>query len=782
MQGSILILIYNAARDHITTQSGEVLVETSRNFHRWLDDTASRLTDSSVILAADFGFRSAIASADIPTIRSALQNASNRIDANSMMLIDLDGRIACDPFARSAEGKAFPFRSMLREATIGEQASSIVVLRERILQFVVVPIQAPDLIGWIGVGVEVDDTEAARLKAHSTLPIELTFAYSSDQRSWRTSATTVALEWAPSLAKMFTDIGAHHARGNAVGPLSNVPIGGDSFTTLVEIVDTPSESPAVGVALQHSLSAALAPHRPLFVLLIIVAIIGFLVTAMVALLIARGVTRPIRNLDLVAKQMRAGNYPEPVAVKGADEISHFGRTFNDMVKEISQRQRRIEYQAAYDGITDLPNRKRFERLLSEAIEDAASTPRLAIFLISLENFFEINNTLGHEAGDRLIADAAKRLRNCLKKGDLLSRFGHEKFAVLVEFKGDAMVELIAGRINLAFEAPFAVANVNVDVTVAIGVAYFPEHGTDHRTLLRRVEIAIESAHTSIQGYEIYDSDNDPYTAERLSLMSDLRQGMDSDELVLHYQPKVDLPGETVSQVEALVRWHHPKHGNVPPDSFIGIAERTGHIRKLTRWVLKQAIADCSEWHRLGQPLSVCVNVSAADLIDPALPSFIMQELVAHDLGTHAIILEVTESAVMERPQLAIELLRRLAAMGLHIAIDDFGTGHSSMTYVQLLPATELKIDRSFITDVVCNRNDEIIVRSTIELAHNLGMKVTAEGVEDADTVRLLTTLKCDFAQGWHYTKALPADELIEFVRHRNGDGLEKSACKVRSIR
>lgn len=645
-----------------------------------------------------------------------------------MMLIDLDGSIVADLREDRSNESVFPFHRMLHEADANGQAVSIVVLNNTILQFVLVPIRAPDPIGWIGIGVEVDDIEAARLQAQSTIPLEMTFAFLSDHHGWSTAATTLAEKWVPSLPAIFTE--AHVARDNKgeLELLPNVPLGDDTFTTLVEVIATSDGSLAVGVALQRSVRAAMDPHRPLFVALIAVVIVGFLFTALVALIIARGVTRPLRILDSVAKQVRAGDYPEPISEDGADEISHLSMTFNDMVKEMSERQRRIDYQANFDDITTLPNRNQFENRLISAI-DSNNLPRpMALLLINLENFFEINNTLGHQAGDKLIADAAKRIRNCLKNDDVLARFGHDKFAVLVEHKGDHMIELIADRINMAFEAPFAISKVNVDVIIRIGVSCYPEHGSDYRTLLRRVEIAIESAHTSARGYEVYDRAKDPYTSERLSLMSDLRDGIENDELRVNYQPKVTLPGEIVTQVEALVRWHHPEQGELSPDDFIAVAERTGHVRNLTRWVLKQAIADCSRWHKMGQQMRVGVNVSAVDLTDTGLAPFIMQELIAHDLSTSAIVLEVTESAVMERPEVAIGLLRRLSAMGLHIAIDDFGTGQSSMAYVKRLPATELKIDRSFITDLVHNRNDEIIVRSTIELAHNLGMKVTAEGV------------------------------------------------------
>ena len=403
-------------------------------------------------------------------------------------------------------------------------------------------------------------------------------------------------------------------------------------------------------------------------------------------------------------------------------------------------------------------------------------------VINLENFTEIDNTLGHELGDKLLGDAALRIANTLKKSDTICRFARDKFVIFTRDAADSTIELIAGRVHLAFDAPYSISDVNIDVGVQIGVAVYPEHGHDHRTLLRRMEIAAESARVCFQAYAMYDPAEDRYTADRLALMNDLREGLERGELELHYQPKVSLQTGGIAHAEALMRWHHSRRGSVSPDEFIGLAERTGFIRRLTRWALTRAIEDCRDWRKRGFPITISVNVSAKDLVDSTLPSFIIHELARCELDTDAIVLEITENAVMEQPELAIELLKALSTMGLQISIDDFGTGQSSMAYLKQFPAKELKIDKSFVTELATSRDDQIVVSTAIRLGHDLGMKVTAEGIEDAASAEFLKAHDCDFGQGWHFARALPKAELTELLNEWNGQLEASRSANVATLR
>ena len=782
VQGITIALVYTTTRNHITEQSHKALVATSNNFEHWLDETVARLADSSLILAADFGFRRSIASRDTMTIRSALENASARINADEIMLIGLAGNILVAPMASQVEHSPFPNADLLKRARSDGQAAALIEFGGKVLQFVVIPVSAPDVIAWIGIGVEINDAEAARLKQQSTIPVDVTFAYNKQGGRWIPVATTLMQERVRELPGALASLLAEREPSSTKTNPQNLELDGESYATSIELLNRSEFGSQVGAIIQYSLNAALDPHRPLFVFLIMLALIGFVVTAFAAVALARDITRPIHALDQAARRIQAGDYVTDIAVSGPEEIGRLANAFNEMVAGIVEREKHIEHQAIHDELTGLPNRQFLERRIGEEIKRFDEDNGFALLVINLENFTEIDNTLGHELGDKLLGDAARRIANTLKKSDTVCQFARDKFVIFTCDAVDSTIELIAGRVHLAFEAPYSISDVNIDVGVQIGVAKYPEHGHDHRTLLRRMEIAAESVHVCFQAYAMYDPAEDRYTAERLALMNDLREGLERGELELHYQPKVSLQTGGIAHAEALMRWHHPRRGSVSPDEFIELAERTGFIRRLTRWALTRAIEDCRDWRERGFPITICVNVSAKDLVDSTLPSFIIHELARCDLDTDSIVLEITENAVMEQPELAIELLKALSTMGLQISIDDFGTGQSSMAYLKQFPAKELKIDKSFVTELATNGDDQIVVRTAIRLGRDLGMKVTAEGIEDAASAEFLKAHGCDFGQGWHYARALPKAELTELLGEWNEQLEASKSANVATLR
>jgi EAL domain-containing protein (putative c-di-GMP-specific phosphodiesterase class I) len=297
------------------------------------------------------------------------------------------------------------------------------------------------------------------------------------------------------------------------------------------------------------------------------------------------------------------------------------------------------------------------------------------------------------------------------------------------------------------------------VGASVGVALFPLHGDDPEALMRRAEIAMYVAKTSRSTFEVYSTEQEHYTKDRLALFADLRKAIEAGDLSLHYQPKVALPAGEVVGVEALARWHHPERGSVPPDVFVPLAEHTGLVRRLTTSVLDMALAQCRVWADHGLDLPVAVNLSVRDLLDPGLPVQVMELLDRYDLGPDSLQLEITESSMMDQPARALDVLNALADLGLELAIDDFGTGYSSLAYLQRLPVRQLKIDRSFVTGMSDNENDAAIVRSTIDLGHSLALTVVAEGVEDAGSIDLLSGAGCDLAQGYHVARPMPGDEI-----------------------
>jgi len=438
--------------------------------------------------------------------------------------------------------------------------------------------------------------------------------------------------------------------------------------------------------------------------------------------------------------------------------------------DITERKRSeqlLEHQAHHDALTNLPNRTLLRERLAQAIRVAdRDGGKVALLLMDLDRFKEINDTFGHPYGDLLLQQLKPRLQGAVTGNDTVARLGGDEFACVLLDTDEAGAKATAQRILCSLETPFALEEYRLNVDVSIGIALYPDHGTEINSLLRRADVAMYVAKQSGNRYAVYDPDEDTYTTKRLSLISDLRSAIDNDEFLLHFQPKVNLRTHQVGAIEALVRWQHPKHGFLPPGEFIPLAEQTGLIGPLSLWVLNAALRQVSEMHRLGFDLRVAVNLSARNVQDLDLPQVIAQLLCEYDVGADSLILEITESAVMENTEDAIANLKELRRMGVRLSIDDFGTGYSSLTYLKRMPVHQVKIDRSFVMDMAANSDDAKIVRSIVDLGHNLGLEVVAEGVENQATLDLLAASGCDLAQGYFISRPLIAEALITWLQER----------------
>jgi diguanylate cyclase (GGDEF)-like protein len=426
--------------------------------------------------------------------------------------------------------------------------------------------------------------------------------------------------------------------------------------------------------------------------------------------------------------------------------------------------RRLRHLALHDGLTDLPNRSLLYRRAERALRGDSLA---ALLLIDLDRFKEVNDTLGHDHGDELLIEVAGRLRAVLRRSDVLARLGGDEFAVLLgDLPNRGAVAELAGRLQAALRRPFALRGIAVELEASIGVALWPDHGDDVVTLVQRADVAMYEAKRSQSGLETYTPERDPYSADRLGLLAELRRALAEGELVLHYQPKVELEGGAVIGVEALVRWQHPVRGLLGPDEFVPLAERTGTVTELTRWVIDTALAQCRSWRDAGIELPIAVNLAAANVLDVGLPDSVAEALRRHGLEGSSLECEISEHTMMADPVRATDVLSDLRGLGVRLSLDDFGTGHSSLAYLKRLPLDELKIDRSFVAGMADDDNDAVIVRSTIDLARNLGLVVVAEGVETEAIMRELTDLSCDIAQGFFVSRPLPAAELEAWLRRQ----------------
>jgi diguanylate cyclase (GGDEF)-like protein len=436
--------------------------------------------------------------------------------------------------------------------------------------------------------------------------------------------------------------------------------------------------------------------------------------------------------------------------------------------------RRLRHQALHDELTNLPNRA----LLYDRIEQALGSVErgggmAALLLIDLDRFKEVNDTLGHDHGDELLEEVARRLQEAVRRDDTLARLGGDEFAVLlasVPNRG-AVVEL-AGRLQDVLARPFALRGVVVVLEASVGIAICPDHGRDVNVLVQRADVAMYEAKRSRTRIETYSPDRDPYSAERLRLLGELRSAIEEGQLVLHYQPKVALGRDQVIGVEALVRWDHPRHGLLPPGEFVPLAERTGAIADLTEWVLDTALSQCRTWRDAGLDLPVAVNLAAPNLVDAGLPDLVAELLARWEVPGDRLECEISEHTVMADPRRALDVMERLRGLGVRLSLDDYGTGRASLAYLKSLPLDEVKIDRSFVSGMAQDSDDAAIVRSTIELARNLGLGVVAEGVESEAILRDLADLSCDIAQGFFLSRPLPVRELDAWMAAR---GVKPSA-------
>jgi len=442
----------------------------------------------------------------------------------------------------------------------------------------------------------------------------------------------------------------------------------------------------------------------------------------------------------------------------------------DQTSELRAQTTALEQQAmhdvTHDRLTGLPNRVLLRDRLEQALNSAQhDKTRLAILMMDLDRFKEINDTLGHFNGDRLLKQVAARLEGTIQDTATVARLGGDEFAIMLpKLESFRDATDTAQKIGKALQTPFALEGLKLDVQASIGIAVFPEHGPDADTLLQRGDVAMYSAKQEKSGFVVYDPKHDKHSPHRLTLMGELRHAIETDELVLHYQPKVNIASAQLTDVEALVRWQHPQHDLMGPDEFIPLAERTGLIKPLTIWVLNHSMQQHGSWKQAGLDIGIAVNVSAYGLLDLELPDLIAGLLASHGVAPERLKLEITETSIMVDQERALQILTRLAEMGVGLSIDDFGTGYSSLAYLSKLPVSEIKIDKSFVMDMDENAKHEMIVHATVDLAHNLGLQVVGEGTRSHEIFTQLEQLGSDAAQGEYISVPLSSEDFSDWLK------------------
>lgn len=482
--------------------------------------------------------------------------------------------------------------------------------------------------------------------------------------------------------------------------------------------------------------------------------------------------RPIATVASSLKAEAKGHEINELPDVKAAEIRDLTDAFIELRQQVHTRQLALEHIAMHDSLTSLPNRALLMDRLNQSILNTQRRKRsLALLMLDLDRFKEINDTLGHQTGDALLQQVGVRLRNVLRDSDTVARLGGDEFAVLLSNVNETNALRIAAAIHEQLEKVYDVYEHSLYVGASIGVAIFPQHGETAQALLQHADVAMYVAKRSNASITLYDQEQDEHSLSQLSVLSDLRGAIENEEFVLEYQPKITIEDSSVHGAEALIRWQHPKHGRIMPDDFIGAAEQTGLIKRISNWVLDTAIRDCKRIHEKGHKINISINLSVWDIQDPNISLNITDKLEKWGLPAKYVTLEITERVMMAEPERARQVLNNLEAMGLSVVIDDFGTGFSSLVYLKQLPVSMLKIDKSFVVDMMRDESDAAIVHSIIDLAHNLGLQVVAEGVESDQTWSWLKTWHCDHAQGFFISRPLPIIEFEQYLATYSTDSV-----------
>jgi diguanylate cyclase (GGDEF)-like protein len=742
--GAVFVAVRAATQDAVSKQAQAQLDVGTRVFEGLLEMRGKRLRDAVQLLSTDFGFRDAVASADSATIRSVLLNHGARINANDMFLLGMDGKVLSSTVEQIPEGSPFPYTQALRDLKAHNQSMLIVPLQGKPHLLVESTVLAPLPIARVVMGFSMDDDLAQELRSLSGLQV---------------SFLSVVHQLPGQIISTQPQPLYDSLRGVMLSPAYNqmqmTEHGDQSFLSKRLSLGNTGDSAGdqVVALLQSPLDQAMQAFAPLDEKLFWITLAAMAGSLIGTLLLARSVSLPVRALAMAAERIGEGDYSTPVKLERSDELGLLAGAINSMQSGIAEREQQLAHNALHDGLTGLPNRA----LVMERLGSAVSAQRpVALLYLGIDNFRAINDSIGPEGVEQLLQVIGEQLQLPMRPGDTVARLSGNEFLLLIHNAETDSAVAVADRVQRLLLKPQRIGDHDLALDASIGIAVYPANGDSPSELLQRAAIARQDAAQLPGRLQVYEDGRDLAHQRQISLIRDLRHAARNGELTLHYQPKLDIRQGRVRQAEALLRWQHPQFGNVSPAEFIVLAERTGSIQILTRWVIEEAMRQLAEWVRRGLHVQLSVNISADDLLSEDLAERVSNLLKRYRVPAEQLVFEITESAVMREPEHALKVLNRLRECGISLSVDDFGTGYSSLAHLKRLPVQELKIDQSFVRNLDETSEDAVIVRSTIEMSHNLGLKVVAEGVEYAHSLRLLERWHCDTAQGYLISRPLTA--------------------------
>lgn len=697
-----------------------------RAVQQQLESNRRLLRSAAGGVANDAAFKDAVADRDTTTLITALANSDERVHAALAILTSLDGHVIAASGLRATPGSTFPLNALQREDGAGQSPPSVMVSDGKLFQLVAVPVRIPLPVAWIIMGFELDNDAQNGLQKLSGLKLSL--------------VTHTNWGWQQELQ-------------SGTGRPQN------------EDAQLAADHRNDAQALAQPLADARAPFESLTTKLIMIALVSLIGFAGAAFWIARTITQPLADLTRSVEKVRDGIYDVPPSLPRSDEIGVLGEGLQLMSKAVMSRDQDIRRLAFQDALTGLSNRTGFSDKLTETLRSGGATP-IVVAIINLHRFRRINEHLGYSVGDAVLTQTATRLAAVKATTAGVARLAADEFAAFTLLEAGTDPLSWGAALLTGLSEPVFVETQPVDISVTVGLAISTGSAMTADDLLRRAELALEKARREKRPLTLYESQSAPSARDQLSLLGELRRALNDNELRLFFQPQIDLKTGRVAGAEVLLRWQHPTRGLLAPFAFIPFAEQTGFIRRITRWTLNQAIAQAALWHRDGKPLPLSVNISADDLADPRLGARVAGLLSRHRLPPSLLILEVTESGFIEDAATAMSMLNALAALQVGISIDDFGTGYSSLSQLARMPADEVKIDRSFIQALETEPEYATMVRSAIDMGHNLGLKVVAEGIETESAAQRLHAFGCDIGQGYLYAKPMALDAFESWLGTR----------------
>ena len=756
--GALYFAVKAATGVAVQAQLREELGVGGRVFEQLVEVRGRQLSDAVQVLAADFGFKDAVASRDRATIASALANHGARINASVALLLSLNGSLQVSTDPRIGGEAVERMASQVREQAQRGAQAFLLPLAGEVYLLVETYVSAPLPIARLVMGFRIDEAFAQELRALTHLELTLVSIEQGKADGWVSTLP-------PALHAHLREQILAQDRGSS----GNRMLEADERRYLGQWLTLASGADYQVLALLHkSLDQAEAAFAPLDRDILLIALAAFFASLLGALLLARNLAQPVRQLARVAERIGQGDYATPVALARRDELGSLAEAVNSMQRGIAERERQLAHNALHDGLTGLPNRTlAFERLGS-AISAGRPT---ALLYIGVGNYRSILESCGADGLDLAMQQLSRRLQAILRPGDSLARMVADELLLMLENCDSDAAIAAADRVHQLLLAPMRVGTLDLVLDCSIGIAAYPTDGNYPDHLVRRAAIAMQDAAQQPGRLQLYQEGRDDAHLRQVNLVRDLRHAAGNGELLLYYQPKLDLVTQRAHGAEALLRWNHPQYGMVSPGEFIPLAERTGSIQLLTGWVIEEAMRQIRQWNQRGWRIEVSLNISAEDLVNPELAERIGALLVANDLAAEQLVLEITESAVMQDPARALEVLQHLHRRGVLLSVDDFGTGYSSLAQLKRMPVQELKIDQAFIRELGTQSEDAVIVRSTIEMSHALGLRVVAEGIEQRTTLDLLAAWGCDIAQGYLIGKPLPAGAFEQWLQQWHGSSL-----------